>query len=112
MEEKEVAKSVLSPYLPNPHFSFTPFSFSPDNCSPDLPLLPYHLPLLFSPTPLTNPSQVARKAKRVDIFKRAEKFAKEYQDKERDEIRWVGKNYNLSTPLRLKFSSKYLVPKS
>ena len=35
------------------------------------------------------PLQVARKAKRVDIFKRAEKFAKEYQDKERDEIRWV-----------------------
>ena len=29
--------------------------------------------------------QVARKAKRADIFKRAEKFAKEYQDKERDE---------------------------
>ena len=32
-------------------------------------------------------SQVARKAKRADIFKRAEKFAKEYQDQERDEIR-------------------------
>merc|ERR1712083_629018 len=32
-------------------------------------------------------SKVARKAKRADIFKRAEKFAKEYQDKERDEIR-------------------------
>ena len=32
--------------------------------------------------------QVARKAKRADIFKRAEKFAKEYQDKERDEIRY------------------------
>ena len=31
--------------------------------------------------------QVARKAKRADIFKRAEKFAKEYQDQERDEIR-------------------------
>merc|ERR1712037_853590 len=30
---------------------------------------------------------VARKAKRADIFKRAEKFAKEYQDQERDEIR-------------------------
>ena len=32
-------------------------------------------------------SQVARKAKRAEIFKRAEKFAKEYQDQERDEIR-------------------------
>jgi len=31
--------------------------------------------------------KVARKAKRADIFKRAEKFAKEYQDVERDEIR-------------------------
>ena len=31
--------------------------------------------------------QVARKAKRAEIFKRAEKFAKEYQDQERDEIR-------------------------
>merc|ERR1719283_384534 len=29
----------------------------------------------------------AVKAKRVEIFKRAEKFAKEYQDQERDEIR-------------------------
>merc|ERR1739844_320959 len=28
-----------------------------------------------------------RKAKRVNIFKRAEKYAKEYQDQERDEIR-------------------------
>ena len=35
----------------------------------------------------THPAQVARKAKRADIFKRAEKFAKEYQDQERDEIR-------------------------
>ena len=33
-------------------------------------------------------SQVARKAKRAEIFKRAEKFAKEYQDQERDEIRY------------------------
>ena len=33
-------------------------------------------------------AQVARKAKRADIFKRAEKFAKEYQDQERDEIRY------------------------
>jgi 60S ribosomal protein uL30 len=32
-------------------------------------------------------SKVQRKAKRADIFKRAEKFAKEYQDQERDEIR-------------------------
>merc|ERR1712020_730474 len=32
-------------------------------------------------------SKVARKAKRADIFKRAEKYAKEYQDQERDEIR-------------------------
>jgi large subunit ribosomal protein L7e len=32
-------------------------------------------------------SKVVRKAKRADIFKRAEKFAKEYQDQERDEIR-------------------------
>ena len=30
---------------------------------------------------------MARKAKRAEIFKRAEKFAKEYQDQERDEIR-------------------------
>merc|ERR1712192_247562 len=30
---------------------------------------------------------VARKHKRATIFKRAEKFAKEYQDQERDEIR-------------------------
>ncbi|KAK2704961.1 large ribosomal subunit protein uL30-like [Artemia franciscana] len=29
----------------------------------------------------------ARRARRVEIFKRAEKFAKEYRDKERDEIR-------------------------
>jgi large subunit ribosomal protein L7e len=28
-----------------------------------------------------------RRVKRVDIFKRAEKYAKEYRDKERDEIR-------------------------
>jgi len=32
-------------------------------------------------------AKVDRKAKRVDIFKRAEKYAKEYQDQERDEIR-------------------------
>merc|ERR1712046_449795 len=32
-------------------------------------------------------SKVARKAKRAEIFKRAEKYAKEYQDQERDEIR-------------------------
>merc|ERR1712055_1286149 len=32
-------------------------------------------------------AKVARKTKRADIFKRAEKFAKEYQDQERDEIR-------------------------
>merc|ERR1711997_1447185 len=32
-------------------------------------------------------AKVARKAKRADIFKRAEKVAKEYQDQERDEIR-------------------------
>ena len=31
--------------------------------------------------------QVARKANRADIFKRTEKFAKEYQDQERDDIR-------------------------
>merc|ERR1712123_551560 len=31
--------------------------------------------------------KVARKHKRVTIFKRAEKYAKEYQDQERDEIR-------------------------
>ena len=29
----------------------------------------------------------ARHAKRVDIFKRAEKYVKEYRNKERDEIR-------------------------
>merc|ERR1712077_151184 len=32
-------------------------------------------------------SKVARKAKRVDIFKRAEKYVKEYRDAERDELR-------------------------
>merc|ERR1712059_132874 len=32
-------------------------------------------------------AKVDRKAKRVNIFKRAEKYAKEYQDQERDEIR-------------------------
>jgi large subunit ribosomal protein L7e len=32
-------------------------------------------------------AKLDRKAKRVDIFKRAEKFAKEYQDQEKDEIR-------------------------
>merc|ERR1712058_102147 len=32
-------------------------------------------------------NKIAKKAKRVEIFKRAEKFAKEYQDKELDEIR-------------------------
>merc|ERR1712099_190115 len=32
-------------------------------------------------------AKVARKARRVEIFKRAEKYAKEYQDQERDEIR-------------------------
>merc|ERR1711950_88979 len=31
--------------------------------------------------------RVARRAKRVDIFKRAEKYVKEYRDQERDEIR-------------------------
>jgi hypothetical protein len=31
--------------------------------------------------------KVARKAKRVEIFKRAEKYAKEYQDEERQEIK-------------------------
>merc|ERR1712055_1044797 len=32
-------------------------------------------------------AKVARKAGRVEIFKRAEKYAKEYQEQERDEIR-------------------------
>ena len=32
-------------------------------------------------------AKVARKARRVEIFKRAEKYAKEYQEQERDEIR-------------------------
>merc|ERR1712029_1282856 len=32
-------------------------------------------------------SRVARKQKRVDIFKRAEKYVKEYQTRERDELR-------------------------
>jgi len=32
-------------------------------------------------------AKVDRRAKRAEIFKRAEKFAKEYQDQERDEIR-------------------------
>merc|ERR1711950_62790 len=31
--------------------------------------------------------RVARRAKRVDIFKRAEKYVKEYRDQERDELR-------------------------
>merc|ERR1712108_84672 len=31
--------------------------------------------------------RVARRAKRVDIFKRAEKYVKEYRDRERDELR-------------------------
>merc|ERR1711926_74542 len=31
--------------------------------------------------------RVARRAKRVDIFKRAEKYCKEYRDQERDQIR-------------------------
>merc|ERR1712010_84497 len=31
--------------------------------------------------------RLARRAKRVDIFKRAEKYVKEYRDKERDELR-------------------------
>merc|ERR1711962_999028 len=31
--------------------------------------------------------RVARRAKRVDIFKRAEKYVKEYRDAERDELR-------------------------
>merc|ERR1712193_397784 len=31
--------------------------------------------------------RVARRAKRVEIFKRAEKYVKEYRDKERDELR-------------------------
>merc|ERR1712107_906211 len=32
-------------------------------------------------------ARVARKQKRVDIFKRAEKYVKEYQNRERDELR-------------------------
>merc|ERR1712142_606010 len=32
-------------------------------------------------------NKVSRKKKRVDIFKKAEKYAKEYRDKEREEIR-------------------------
>ena len=32
-------------------------------------------------------AKVARKARRVEIFKRAQKYAKEYQEQERDEIR-------------------------
>ena len=43
---------------------------------------------------------------RADIFRRAEKFAKEYQDQERDEIRyptlvliiWAHKELNASSP--------------
>merc|ERR1712203_255060 len=31
--------------------------------------------------------RVARRAKRVDIFKRAEKYVKEYRDQERDDLR-------------------------
>ena len=34
-------------------------------------------------------AKVDRRKKRVEIFKRAEKYAKEYQDQERDEIRLV-----------------------
>jgi large subunit ribosomal protein L7e len=33
-------------------------------------------------------SKLARKAKRVEAFKRAEQYTKEYQNKERDEIRY------------------------
>ena len=33
--------------------------------------------------------KIARKQKRSVIFKRAEKYAKEYQDQERDEIRYL-----------------------
>ena len=33
-------------------------------------------------------AKVDKRKKRVAIFKRAEKYAKEYQDQERDEIRW------------------------
>ena len=32
-------------------------------------------------------SRLTRKARRQDIFKRAEKYVKEYRDKERDELR-------------------------
>lgn len=32
-------------------------------------------------------SRVVRKQKRVEVFKRAEKYVKEYQDRERDELR-------------------------
>merc|ERR1711944_258702 len=32
-------------------------------------------------------NKVARKKKRVEVFKKAEKYAKEYRDKEREEIR-------------------------
>ena len=38
-------------------------------------------------------AKVDRRKKRVEIFKRAEKYAKEYQDKERDEIRSVWLRY-------------------
>merc|ERR1712154_734631 len=40
--------------------------------------------------------RVARRAKRVDIFKRAEKYVKEYRDRERDELRltWEAKKNN------------------
>jgi peptide methionine sulfoxide reductase MsrA len=33
-------------------------------------------------------NKIARKAKRVEAFKRAEQYCKEYQNKERDEIRY------------------------
>ena len=37
-------------------------------------------------------TKIARKAKRVESFKRAEQYCKEYQTKERDEIRYIS-NY-------------------
>jgi len=52
--------------------------------------------------------RVARRAKRVDIFKRAEKYVKEYRDQERDELRLKREarkagNYHVSAEPKLAF---------
>merc|ERR1712158_230644 len=53
-------------------------------------------------------SRVARKQKRLDIFKRAEKYVKEYQTRERDELRLTREakkegNYHVPSEPKLAF---------